>query len=145
MSTTVKNIFVQVNTAGILANPKDVLANSLIYDQGSMVMGTHVTDFTINFPIGSVINFVIMPLELFSGDMVFFTDFVCTSSPDIKFIITTAEPSVTNPVVSFSVTTQGAVTNDELVNFTLSGVIVYDGGRGTLDFAIDPVLRIKQH
>lgn len=154
MSAPSKHIFIQVDTNSIIGahsddkiTPEKVREHTIIYDQGSMALGRPVEDFNIFVEDSQDIFFSILPLQLFTYNKVYFTDFKIKASsgfPDIK-----NKDFGSEHIISFSINTgiQQPQDPNAYVRFELGAVIEFDFGGITIPISIliDPVLRIKQH
>jgi len=146
-----KNIFIQVNTENIIAlhesgmsdkELKDaVLEHTIIYDQGSMALGSPIVDFAIAVDSLQDIFFTILPIKLFSYDKVCLTGFKVESSAGIHIPDCNWEQGV----LSFSVNT-GSVEKDGNLVFNLVARINYTwkGLAKNIPINIDPVMRVRQ-
>ncbi|MES2487523.1 MAG: hypothetical protein V4581_16450 [Bacteroidota bacterium] len=146
-----KHIFIQVNTDNIIAlyesgmSDKDfedaVLEHTIIYDQGSMALGSPIVDFAIAVDSVQDVYFTILPLQLFSYDKVYFTAFNVESSAGIHIPDCKWEPGV----LSFNVNT-GSVEKDGNLVFKLVARIDYTrrGLAKSITINIDPVMRVRQ-
>lgn len=151
---TPRHIFLQVDTDSIIAiaewqntmhklidiECEEVLAHTLIYNQGGMALGNAVEDFGTVVERGDQITFTILPLKLFSNHMLTFQKFDPVANPHV--ILETEDPK---NKVSFIVTVV-EVTEDCFIKFNLN--ILLKHTKGTLlteiPLCIDPVLRAKQ-
>jgi len=146
---TSKHIFVQIDTDSIVAlssgsitiNNNDVLDHTLIYNQGSMALGSAVKDFNIIIEPGDQVTFTILPLKLFTNHTLTFTEFIVPKEHDYVHF----ECSDTKDKVSFTVTV-GDVEKDCNIEFSLDAVLNFklDGIPAVIPICIDPVLKAKQ-
>ena len=146
-----RNIFIQVNTDAIIGifesggieavTPFAVRENTIIYDQGSMALGNPILNFNIGVEARQDIHFTILPLQLFSFDKLYFTEFKVEEKKGIDITTCNYER-----VISFSINTGDAVEHDGYVVFTLKGIIEYKrkGVTTSIEIDIDPVLRVIQ-
>jgi len=146
-----KHIFIQVNTENIIAlhesgmsdkELKDaVLEHTIIYDQGSMALGSPIMDFAIAVDSLQDVFFTILPIKLFSYDKVCLIEFNVEKSVGIPIPSCKWEPGV----LSFSVNT-GSVEKDGNLVFNLVARINYTwkGLAKDLKIYIDPVMRVRQ-
>jgi hypothetical protein len=151
-----KHIFLQINTDALIElyqsklkeqkNPiitdKEALNNCLIYSQGAMSMGDPVKHFTVKTNINRAVGFTILPLYLYTKNLLYFKGFNCEDNR----IKTIPEINKTNSHISFIIDGDTLKTEEE-VNFTLNAVLEYKNLEGKwqmIEFCIDPHLQVKQ-
>ena len=152
MPTNSKHIFVQVNTDAIIDISKKYEGNfpegaqldqTIIYDQGSMVLGSPIKELYIDVEPGQQLYITILPLMLYGYHKVYFTDFV----PESPSSIINKLPEFNSHVVSFSLDVDSEAHVGAQERFGLKAVLEYSDGDGnilTIDMDIDPVLRVIQ-
>lgn len=152
MSTNSKHIFVQVNTDAIIeiinknegTIPEGAqLDQTIIYDQGSMVLGSPIKDLYVDVEAGQVIYITILPLMLYGYHKVYFTNFV----PESASTVIKNLPDFTSPALSFKLDVDGEAIVGAQERFGLTAVLEYSEGDDqpkTINMNIDPVLRVIQ-
>lgn len=152
----IKHIFLQINTDAIIElyqlkqknkenliiSDKEALNNCLIYSQGAMSMGDPVKNFVVNTDIKRAIGFTILPLYLYTKNLLYFKGFNCED----KRIKTIPEINKTNKHISFIIDGDTLSTIEE-VTFTLNAILEYPDLNGkwqSIEFCIDPHLQVKQ-
>ncbi|MFP9115802.1 hypothetical protein ACLI1A_17810 [Flavobacterium sp. RHBU_3] len=147
-----KNIFIQVDTDGIISDSviakltgatQNYLTNCVFCDQGSMVLGSHIKSFVVEVPKGCDLRFTVVPLELFTTNLLYFAAVTFSVDNTIVYDIVT-EPSRFNQTLSFNVEYSELyryIGRDITFTMTISLIVP---GMGDIVFIIDPVLRIKQ-
>jgi hypothetical protein len=154
-----RHIFVQIDTDSLaleaLANPnafqsgnteelcKLVRPHTMLFDQGSMSMGSSTTYFKIKVEGDQDLFFTILPVQLFTHHKLHFTEFVCTEDNGIGI---PQNKSMDGHAVSFNINT-GKVSNNGSATFILNAVLEFDGFSGkkvTIPLCIDPELKVDQ-
>lgn len=155
-----RHIFIQIDTSSLaleaLANPnafqsgnteelcKLVRPHTMIFDQGSMSMGSSTTYFKIDVKSDQEIFFTILPLQLVTHHRLHFTDFVCLKESGMAGI--PSKDHLDSHEVSFSINT-GKVSNNGSATFMLNAVLEFDnfsGRRVSVPLCIDPRLQVGQ-
>jgi hypothetical protein len=152
MSTTSKHIFLQVNTEAIaLLNAEyhgdipdaSVLAQTILYEQGSLALGGPIRDMTIDVEPGQELYFTILPLTLYGYNKVYFNDFI----QDATTSIITKLPQFDSHILSFSISIDETAPVGAEERFDMMAVVeVYqsDDNPVKIQIKIDPVLRVIQ-
>jgi len=146
-----KHIFIQVNTDNIIAlresgmSDKDfeaaVLEHIIIYDQGSMALGSPIVDFAIAVDSVQDVYFTILPIKLFSYHKVCLTGFNVEKSTGINIPACKWDPGV----LSFKVNTGNVTENGSLVFSLVARIDYIRGGLAkNIPINIDPVMRVRQ-
>lgn len=146
-----KHIFLQINTDAILEIYKqknkisnnEVLDNCLIFSQGAMSMGDPIKNFIVETDIEREIGFTILPLNLFSRNLLYFKNFNCLDNN----MQTTPKLNKKRKPVSFIIDGD-SLKKPSKVSFSLQVVLEYKGIDGkwkSIDLCIDPVLQVKQN
>jgi len=146
---TLRHIFLQVDTDSIIAlwrinkdiSKEQVLAHTLIYNQGGMALGSAVKDFNITAEPGDQITFTILPLQLFSMNMLIFSEFLPEKQDDV--VISNKGPVKGQSGFFITIT---EVKKDRSVEFDLTASFQFQQGgiTETINICIDPMLRAKQ-
>lgn len=149
-----KHIFVQIDTDSIILLEKEiqklhekgdqqainelVRSHTIIYDQGSMVLGNPIKNFTISVEPNQEVRFAILPVQLYSHHKLYLDGFKCSNNIGIKY------PNMENSHhLSFKITTDADVEPGAHTNFFLNACLEYEGNK-SIAICIDPVLRIQQ-
>jgi hypothetical protein len=137
-----KNIFFQLDTNSIIASyflgqgNANVLANTVVCDQGSMSLGSSIDYFTVNVDPDQEVCLTILPLQLFSLHKVYFTGINPASSPYFTYGQFVKE-------VSFKITMSNKLPADGTkIDFSLNAVIEVPNME-PINITIDPKLRVQ--
>lgn len=152
MTPLSKHIFIQVNTEAIIdLNEKyngnfpngSILQQTILYEQGSMAIGSPIKDMLIDVEPGQELYITILPLQLYGYNKVYFTGFSAQSSNIIQNL-----PQFPTHELSFSITINSDAKPDTEDDFSLAAVIEEYVGEGEgpkiIQINIDPVLRVIQ-
>lgn len=147
-----KHIFIQVNTEAIIdLNAKyngnfpkgSVLEQTILYEQGSMAIGSPIKDMLIDVEQGQELYITILPLQLYGYNKVYFNGFSAQSSNIIQNL-----PQFNTHELSFSITIDSDVKPGTKDDFILEAVVEEYVGEGEgpkiIQITIDPVLRVIQ-
>lgn len=148
-----KHIFIQVNTEAIIdLNAKyngnfpkgSVLEQTILYEQGSMAIGSPIKDMLIDVEQGQELYITILPLQLFGYNKVYFTNFI--PQPGSKII--GQLPSFPSHILSCQLGVYEYAEIGAEEHFDLQAVIEEYSGDGNppklINITIDPVLRVIQ-
>lgn len=154
--TTSKHIFLQLDTTSIIAeigtkdsySPEQIneiaLANCLLYEQGSMVLGDPITRLIIHTEPMQEIFFTILPLQLFSKHKLYFTEAAFTPTGKATIPVTVDNPG--GHFMSFKITIDPKAPIGSAENFSLTLNLEHQAGDQLppLTITIDPVLQVVQ-
>lgn len=150
-----KHIFIQVDTEKIAAfyqaklnhkvSSEEALGSTLIFEQGSMVMGDPIKNFNISIEKGEDVRFTVLPCFLFSRNILYFTGIEFNSG---YMIIEEGLPKP-DPHICILLKTSDLNFEDLCsgIHFDLNVRMEYlhpNGSIEEIDFTIDPVLKVKQ-
>jgi len=177
MSHLAHNYFLQLDTRSLIAyfqekgydgskaDPNVILSHTMFFNQGSMSLGATVSKYVVDIELDGIINFSVLPLELFTGDrLYFFTDESKTESDrHVPFSVKGLSPKKSSKILpvahidqyAVSFCTRPAEVLDEPCEFSFQILLVPTGN--TIEdpvntgkpgcnyvFNVDPQLKVGQ-
>jgi hypothetical protein len=148
-----KHIFLQLNTDEIISqiklNPNQdlnqlAIENSLLFDQGSMVLGDPIKSFVIDVAGSQEIFFTVLPMNLFSKDKLYFHQVAFTPSGNNTIPIKLENPL--SHAISFKISIGKDAKTGSIENFSLNIMLEPKPGSYVtpLSISIDPVIQVRQ-
>jgi len=152
MTPNSKHIFIQVNTDAIIELYNKygdrfpdgaILGQTILYEQGSLALGSPIKDMYLDVEAGQEVYLTILPLLLYGHDKVYFSDFIQESAKNIISDL----PKFDSHILSYKIVVdENAVVGAE-ERFGMKAVLEHaqDSDKPlVIDMTIDPVLRVIQ-